>query len=214
VLTASTVFARALHLDDRMPTIIDGGRPADTRLACWTARLVLVPIDGARLGVKAGALAGLPVIIEACGSQEIHPRVIPTLDAEVGVQEAGLDDRGAGQQAPWLQRGVALGGRRAVGCRAGSGVDGRDQVRPIVLTRFRAMHLIPDPRRGVLAGLVGFRGIGGADEPCCWGDIIGLAPLERAAVPPIILPPDPAQDGDGGHCAQPGRGVWVINRRQ
>jgi hypothetical protein len=80
-----------------------------------------------------------------------------------------------------------LGGRRTVGGRAGGGLDVRDQVRQVILTGFREMHFVPDPLRGVLAGVVGFRIIGGADEPGCRGDVVGLAPLELGAVPPIVL---------------------------
>ena len=59
--------------------------------------MLLVPIDLEVLGVKAGSLAGLPVIVEARGPQQIHAVVIPTLDQEFGVQKAGVDDMGAGQ---------------------------------------------------------------------------------------------------------------------
>jgi hypothetical protein len=78
-----------------------------------------------------------------------------------------------------LQRGVDLGGRRAVGCRAGGGVDGPDQVRQIILTGCRDVHCIAQPRRGVPAAIVGFRIIGGADEPCRRGNVIRLAPLDQ-----------------------------------
>jgi hypothetical protein len=46
------------------------------------------------------------------------------------------------------------------------------------------------------------------------GDVIGLAPVPLGAVPPIILPPDPAQDGAGGHLPPPRRGLWVIDGRE
>jgi hypothetical protein len=67
VVAALTILARELHLNDRMLAVIDGGRPADTGLAGWTGRVLLVPIDLEMLGVKAGSLAGLPMIIEARG---------------------------------------------------------------------------------------------------------------------------------------------------
>jgi hypothetical protein len=73
-----------------MPAIIQGGRPADPRLARRTTRLVLVPIDLDMLDVKAGALAGVPVLVEACGAQQGHAVVVPTVHEPVGVQEAGF----------------------------------------------------------------------------------------------------------------------------
>jgi hypothetical protein len=96
-----------------------------------------IPINLEILDVKAGAPAGLPVIIEACGAQQVHAVVAPTVHEQVGVQGAGVHDMGAGQQAPLLQGGVNLGGRRAVSCWAGGGFDVRDQVRQIILTGFR-----------------------------------------------------------------------------
>jgi hypothetical protein len=80
-----------------MLAVIDGGRPADAGLAGRTGRLVLVPIDREMLDVKAGALAGLPVRVEAGGPQEIDAIVVATLDEEVGVQETGIYNMGAGQ---------------------------------------------------------------------------------------------------------------------
>jgi hypothetical protein len=94
--------------------MIQGRCPARTGLAGRTGRMGLGPIDLEVLGVKAGSFPGLPVIIEACGPQQIHAIVVPTADSEVGVQEASIHDRGPGQQAPLLQRGMDLGGRRAV----------------------------------------------------------------------------------------------------
>jgi hypothetical protein len=44
-----------------------------------------------------------------------------TVHEQVGVQEAGVHDRRAGQEASVLPRGVDLGGHRAIGCRAGGG---------------------------------------------------------------------------------------------
>jgi hypothetical protein len=176
--TASAIFARELHLDDRIPAIIHGRRPADTRLARRTGRVLLVPIDLEMLDVKAGARASLPVIVSACGPQQIHPIVVPTLNEEVGVQEAGIHDMRARQQAPLLQRGMDLGGCRAVGCWAGGGFDVRDQVRQIILTGFGNMDFVADPLRGVLTGIVGFNVIRGADELRRRGDVIRLTPAQ------------------------------------
>jgi hypothetical protein len=50
------------------------------------------------------------------------------------------------------------------------GVDVRDQARQIVLTGFRPVPCIPDPRRGMPEGIAGFRIIEGAEEPCRRGD--------------------------------------------
>jgi hypothetical protein len=98
---------------------------------------------------------------------------------------------------------VDLGGCCAIGRPANGGVDVGDEVRQILLTGFRDVHFIAHPLRGVLAGIVGFRVIGGADEPRRRGDVVRLTPLQLSAVPQIILDPDPARDGDGGHLAQP-----------
>jgi len=115
VVAAPTIFARELHLDHRIPAIIHGRRPADTGLTRWTARVLLAPIDLEMRDVKAGPCTDLPVMVEACRSQQTHPVSVPALDEEVGVQKAGVHDMGAGQKAPLLQRGVDLGGRRSVG---------------------------------------------------------------------------------------------------
>ncbi len=70
---------------------------------------MLVPIDREVLDIKAGALAGVPVIIEACRPQQIHAIVVATLDQEVGVQEAGVDDMGPGQEARCCSAAWILG---------------------------------------------------------------------------------------------------------
>ena len=56
------------------------------------------------LGHKACALAGLPVIVEACGAHQVHAVVVPTVHEQVGVQEAGVHHMSARQKAPVLQR--------------------------------------------------------------------------------------------------------------
>ena len=73
-----------------------------------------VPIDREMLRVKAGSLAGLPVIIEARGPEQIDAVVLPTLDQEFGVQKAGIDDMSRGQEVPLLQCIVDLGGRCSI----------------------------------------------------------------------------------------------------
>jgi hypothetical protein len=42
------------------------------------------------LGVKASPGLGWPVIVEACGPQQIPTIVLPTLHEEIGVQEGGV----------------------------------------------------------------------------------------------------------------------------
>ncbi len=74
------------------------------------------------------------------------------------------------------------------------------------------MHFVPDPRRGGLAGVVGSGIVGGADARRRRGDFTRLAPVQLDAVAPIVVHPDLAQDGDGGHRAQSGRGMHVIDR--
>ena len=77
VVAAPTILGRELHLDDGIATVIEGRRPADAGLAGWTGRVLLVPINREVLGIKAGPLAGLPVIVEAGGPQQIHAIVAP-----------------------------------------------------------------------------------------------------------------------------------------
>ena len=67
-----TVFAGELYLDDGIAAVLHGRRPTDTRLAGRTARVLLAPIDLEVLGIKAGPLAGLPVIVETRGPQQVH----------------------------------------------------------------------------------------------------------------------------------------------
>ena len=83
-----------------MLAVIEGGRPAETGLAGGTGRVLPIPIDRELLHVKAGALAGVPVIIEARGPEQIDAVVLPTLDQECGVQNAGIDDMSRGQGGP------------------------------------------------------------------------------------------------------------------
>jgi hypothetical protein len=163
LVAAPTILGRELYLNDGLLAVIDGRRPADTGLASWTSRVLLVPINLEMVSVKTGPCAGLPVIVEACGPQEIHAVVGLTLDQEFRVQKPGIDDRGPGQEAPPLQRLMNLGGRRAIGRRATCGFHVSDQVRPGILTAFREMHFVAHPLRGVLASIVGFGVVGGAD---------------------------------------------------
>jgi hypothetical protein len=107
VVAAPAILARELYLNDGILAVIDGWRPADTGLASRTSRVLLAPIDLDMLRVKAGACAGLPVTVEACGPQQIDAVVVATLPEEFGAQEAGVDDMGAGQQVPLLQHGQA-----------------------------------------------------------------------------------------------------------
>jgi hypothetical protein len=76
-----------------MRAILHGRRPADTGLPSRADRVLPVPIDLAMLGVTTGPLAGLPVIVEACGPQEIYAVVILTLDEQFGIKQAGVHDR-------------------------------------------------------------------------------------------------------------------------
>src|SRR5262249_58953462 len=95
-----TVLACELHLDDRIIAVIHRGRPADTGLAGRTDGVWLGPSNREGLGIKAGSLAGLPVIIEARGPEQIDALVRLTLDGPLGVPEAGVHDGGARSRAP------------------------------------------------------------------------------------------------------------------
>ena len=75
-----------------MAAVSHGGRPADPGLAGWTASVVPGPSTLAVLGVKAGPLAGLPVIVEARGPQESHVVALLTPDKQVGIQAAGVHE--------------------------------------------------------------------------------------------------------------------------
>ena len=163
-VAAPTILARELHLNGGIPAIIDGRRPADTRLARRTGRLLLVPINLEVLGVNAGSLAGLPLIIEACRPQQIDAIAVATRDSELSVQKAGIRDMGPGQAAPLRQGGVDLGGRCAIGRRAYGRLDVGDQVREVIVTGFRDVHFVAHPLGGVLAGIVGVEVVGRADE--------------------------------------------------
>lgn len=84
LVAAPTVLGRELHLDDWIPTIIYRWCPAGTGLARRAGGLLLVPIDLEVLGIKAGPLTGLPVIIKARGAEADPPRSAP--DSPPGVR--------------------------------------------------------------------------------------------------------------------------------
>jgi hypothetical protein len=86
----------------------------------------------------------------------------------------------------------------------------RDEMRDIILTGFRQMDFVADPRRGVLAGVVGFGVVGRDDEPRHWWDVVCLALVQLGAAPLIVLHPDAAQDGHGGNLPEPRPGLHVI----
>jgi hypothetical protein len=83
-----------------------------------------------------------------------------TVDEQVGVQEAGINTMGPGQEAALLQRRVDLGGGRALGRWADGGFEVGHQVRQLIGTGFRAVHGVADPWRGVLARIVGVGVVG------------------------------------------------------
>ncbi len=68
-----------------MAAVIHGGRPADPGLAGSTGRVLLGPINLEVLSIKARPLAGLPMIVERGGSQQIHAVGLRTLDQQLGV---------------------------------------------------------------------------------------------------------------------------------
>ena len=55
---------------------------------------------------------------------------------------------------------------------------------------------IAHPLRRMLASIVGFRVVRGADKLRRRRDVVRLTPVQLRAVPLIILDPDSAQDGD------------------
>ena len=89
VVAAPAIAARELHLDDGIPAIIKSRLPPDIGLAGGTGRVPLAPIHLEVLGIKAIPCAGLPLIIETGGPQEIRAIVLRTLDQQLGVQKAG-----------------------------------------------------------------------------------------------------------------------------
>jgi hypothetical protein len=72
-------------------------------------------------------------------------------------------------------------------------------VREVIFAGFREMHVVAHPLCGVLARVVGFRIVGGADELRRWRNVVGLASVQPGAVPQIVLYPHPAQDGNSGN---------------
>lgn len=73
------------------------------------------------------------------------------------------------QKTLLLQRSVDLGHGRTIVDRTRRGFDVRDQVWPLILTRFREIHFIADPRRAVLAGIVSVDVVGGVDNRAAGG---------------------------------------------
>jgi hypothetical protein len=211
VVTAPAIFGRALHRDDGIPTIIESRRPTDTGLAGRTGRVLLAPINLKVLGIKAIPCAGLPVIVETRGPEEIDAVVIQTLDQECRVENARVHARSPGSEAALLPCRVDLGGGLAIRSRAGRGFDVGDEMGHIILTRVGHRPLVAHPRGRVLAGVVGVGVVGRADERRRRGNVVRLAPREPGAVSQIMLAPDPAQDGDGGHLTQPRRCVRGID---
>jgi hypothetical protein len=174
-----TILGRELHLDDSTPAMIHRRHPARAGLAGRAGRVPLAPIKLDVLGGKADPFAGLPVIIEVCGPQEIHAIGVATFDEECGVQKTGVHDMGPRQEAPLVRSGVALEGRRAIGRRADGGFNLSDQVRQVVFAGFRAMPLVTQSLGGVLARVMGCRigrgagarhcrGMSSASRQCSW----------------------------------------------
>jgi hypothetical protein len=56
--------------------------------------MLLVPINLELLDVKADALAGLPMIVEARGPPQVHAVVLWTLDEELGANRVIIDSVG------------------------------------------------------------------------------------------------------------------------
>jgi hypothetical protein len=210
VVAAPAIAARARHLEDRIPAILKSRRPTETGLAGGTGRVLLAPRNLKVWGIKAMPGPGLPVRVETGGPQEVHAIVLQTLDPPLGVQQAGVHARAAGQPVPLRQRRVALGCGGAIGRWADGGLDRRAQGREVIGTGLRALPFVAHPWGRVLARIVGVRIIGRAEALCGRRNGVGLAPVQRGAVPPLVLAPDPAQEGDSGDLAQPGRGLGVL----
>jgi hypothetical protein len=191
-----------------------GVQPARPGRAGWTRGGLLAPIDPAGLGVNASSLAGLPVIVTPHGPEPIDAKVILTLNQPCRLQEVGVHDHGPRQERPLLQCGMDVGSRGTIGRGADGGVDIRDQVWRSIRTRFGKRDVIADPRRCVLAGIVGGGAVGGTDARRHGRDVVYLAPLELGAILPIRLDPDLTQAGDGRRLAPPGRRMHVIDNRE
>jgi len=81
------------------------------------------------------------VVAGASGAEQIYVEVPPTLDDQGGVGVASVNDVQAGQEVFPLQGPMDGRGRGIVGDRGSGRLDVRDEVRPLVIARFREMDL-------------------------------------------------------------------------
>lgn len=132
--TDPTIGIGKLDFDDRLALTVPGVCPALARTSLGTGDLLLFPIDPKRLCRKPFAFAGLPFLVTAGGSVEIHAVLALALDQEFGLPITGIHQVTARQKIFLLQRFRNARNDLAITGRGSGGFDMPNQVGLILLS--------------------------------------------------------------------------------
>src|SRR4051812_47335167 len=152
-----TIGVSEFNFDNGLAPTVLRVRPALAGTSLGTGYLLLFPIHLKLLRRKAFAFAGLPFLVAAGRSVEIHAVIPFTLDQEFGLDIAGIHQVTVRQTILVFQRFMNDGNDLAITGRGRGGFDMRNQVQLVLLAAFRQVDLVADPRGGVLFGIVGLR---------------------------------------------------------
>ena len=147
-----TVLDGEFDLDDLILAVVNGRSPADTGVALRAGGLLGLPIDVKLARRETHLLLSLPFDIRARGANQIDTIVLLTAVQQLGIDIACIDQMLVGQQFLLLESFMDAGGSCIVGDKGRGRFDMGDQMRAVLLSGFRQMHLKPHPTGGALRG--------------------------------------------------------------
>lgn len=208
----SAVLDRASACDHRVPTSILSRSPTAPGLPRRTGGTLLLPIHHQRLGGKPSPLVRLPMVIVSAWAKEIPSKIALASDELLCIDLTRIDQMHGGEKIVRLEGFVDTGKRSKIGGRCRRGFDMGHQVRTLFITRFGQMHVVPDPTRVTLFGVMGLRVRRRVHPLSCNGSSVGLSPAQFSLLPKKRRYPDAAPCLSGGYVPDPCRSFWIRDR--
>src|SRR5262245_9422895 len=148
---------------DRIAGHIAAWRPFDTGMSLWAAGLVRLPINHKGLQVIALSCQPLPAIRAKGWPNYINVMLRLGGDQEVRIDVAAVEQVRTREEIPLGEVVVDAGAHHAILCRRGRGDHLSNQIRLVGITRFREMHLIPNPMGIPFTTVAGLQVVGRRD---------------------------------------------------
>ena len=140
--TVTTLLWRKFDLDDLVVPTINRRRPAVADMSFGANSMLGLPINGKLADIKARRKACLPFVICTRRANDLDAKILGTVHQIFACYISSVEPMIEGQQITLSQVLVDFQGNRIICTRCSAGFNMSDEVRSILITRFRQVNLV------------------------------------------------------------------------